>query len=320
MFTNISGGNLVTMTKSAGVAISEFATEFDRNKPEIVVVVADRYESLAATLAARYMNIPVAHIQGGENTGSIDDNIRHAITKLANVHFVTNEDSAKRVEKMGEKKEAIHIVGCPTLDICADLPNRNPKSLFEHNAGVHEPMFVLQDEYIIVSFHPVTTEYLENRKHFKILLESINNLNIQTVWLYPNIDAGTDLIHKELLKFKSEDKKGLIHFFKHFDIENYLTLLKNAKCIVGNSSVGIRESSFLGVPSVTIGSRQHGRPRAENTIDSKISVDEIKTTVLKQIQHGRYPGSYLYGDGNAGKKIADILLSCSLSINKHMTY
>jgi len=128
------------------------------------------------------------------------------------------------------------------------------------------------------------------------------------------------LVHKELLRFKSEDKKGLIYFFRHFDVENYLILLKNAQCIVGNSSVGIRESSFLGTPSVTIGSRQRGRNRASNVIDAEFSVEAIKNAVIKQVQHGNYPSSNLYGQGNAGKKISDILLSCDLTIEKHMTY
>ncbi|MCB0367849.1 MAG: UDP-N-acetylglucosamine 2-epimerase (hydrolyzing) [Bdellovibrionales bacterium] len=320
IYTNVSGGNLVTMTKSTGLAVSELATEFQRNRPDIIVVIADRYESLAATIAARYMNIPVAHIQGGENTGSIDDNIRHAITKLSNIHLVTNSECAERVAKMGENKDAIFKVGCPTLDICREVGDVDPKGLFADYEGVQEKKFVLGDDYIIVSFHPVTTEYLENRKHFRTLLEAVDTLNVQAVWLYPNIDAGNDLIRQELLDFKSHDKKGLIHFFKHFEIENYLLLLNHAKCIVGNSSVGIRESSYLGTPSVTIGSRQHGRTRAINVIDSEISVESITNNVQKQMSHGKYARSNEYGDGNSGERIADILLSCSLSIDKHMTY
>jgi UDP-hydrolysing UDP-N-acetyl-D-glucosamine 2-epimerase len=320
IYTNVSGGNLVTMTKSTGLAVSELATEFQRNTPDIIVVIADRYESLAATIAARYMNIPVAHIQGGENTGSIDDNIRHAITKLSNIHLVTNSECADRIARMGEHKNSIFSVGCPTLDICKELSNTDPKSLFDDYEGVQEMKFVLRDDYIIVSFHPVTTEYEDNRKHFCTLLEAVDTLNIQAVWLYPNIDAGNDLIRHELLNFKSHDKKGLIHFFKHFDIENYLLLLNHAKCIVGNSSVGIRESSYLGTPSVTIGSRQHGRTRTENVIDSEFSIESITNSVRNQMSHGKYSRSNEYGDGNSGKRIAKILLSCDLTIDKHMTY
>ncbi len=320
VYTNVSGGNLITMTKSTGLAVSDLATEFQRNRPDILVVIADRYESLAATIAARYMNIPVAHIQGGENTGSIDDNIRHAITKLSNIHLVTNTECADRVEKMGEDRSAIFPVGCPTLDLCRAVHGGDPKSLFENYSGVQEQKFVLHDNYAMVAFHPVTTEYTDNQKHFRILLDVIDSLNIQVVWLYPNIDAGTDLIRKELLNFKANNKKGLIHFFKHFKIEDYLLLLSQAQCIIGNSSVGIRESSFFGIPSVTIGSRQRGRTRALNVIDSDISFDSLTTAVKGQITHGKFESSNEYGDGKSGSRIASILLSCNLSIEKHMTY
>jgi len=158
MFTNISGGNLVSMTKSTGMAIMEFATEFSENRPDVIVVIADRYEALAAATAARYMNIPVAHVQGGEKSGSIDDSIRHAITKLANIHLVTNEECAERVEKMGESKETIFTTGCPTVDVCAYLPNKDLQSIFKGHEGVYAPKFVLQDNYIIVAFPYSTVE------------------------------------------------------------------------------------------------------------------------------------------------------------------
>jgi UDP-hydrolysing UDP-N-acetyl-D-glucosamine 2-epimerase len=320
MFTNISGGNLVSMTKSTGMAIIEFASEFSEHKPDVVVVIADRYEALAAAVAARYMNIPVAHIQGGENSGSIDDSIRHSITKLANVHFVTNEECAERVKRMGESKDAIYVTGCPTMDVCAQLPDKDLITVFESHAGIHEPKFILNEKYIIVAFHPVTTEYDENKKHFDTLLGAVDTLNLQAVWLYPNIDAGNDLIRREIVKFKTNDKKGLIHFFKHFAIEEYLLLLKHAACIVGNSSVGIRESSFFGTPSVSIGTRQHMRMRAGNVIDSDMDESSIRDTISKQVEHGHYAPSNLYGDGKAGEKIAQILSTCPLSVDKQMTY
>lgn len=320
MFTNISGGNLISMTKSTGMAIIEFASEFSAHKPDVVVVIADRYEALAAATAARYMNIPVAHIQGGENSGSIDDSIRHAITKLANIHLVTNEECAERIERMGESRDAIYVTGCPTIDICAQLPEKDPGSIFEGHTGIHEPKFILNDKYIIVAFHPVTTEYEENKKHFDALLNAVNDLDLQTIWLYPNIDAGNDLIRREILRFKASDKKGLIHFFKHFSTEDYLLLLKNATCIVGNSSVGIRESSFFGTPSVSVGTRQRMRMRAGNVLDSSMNQSDIRDAISKQINHGNYPQSSLYGDGKSGEKIAKVLTTCPLSIDKQMTY
>lgn len=276
IYTNVSGGNLISMTKSTGLAIMEFTTVFSNNKPDAVVVIADRYEALSAAISARYMNIPLVHVQGGEISGSIDDSIRHAITKLANIHLVTNKECAKRVEKMGENLNSIYVTGCPTLDICSSLSIKDPKLVFQGHKGVHSPRFVLNDDYIIVSYHPVTTEYENSNNNFKVLLETINNLNIQTIWLYPNIDAGNEILKKQIIDFKANDKKGLIRFFKHFSIEEYMVLLKNAKCIVGNSSVGIRESSYFGTPSVTIGSRQQSRMRGENVIESKMKNKELQ--------------------------------------------
>jgi UDP-hydrolysing UDP-N-acetyl-D-glucosamine 2-epimerase len=322
LFTNVSGSNLVAMTKSTGMVINDLATEFSREKPDIAVVIADRYETLAAAVAARYMNIPLAHIQGGENTGSIDDSVRHSITKLANLHFVSNNDCAKRIIRMGEDSKNVYITGCPTMDLCqkAIESNKSLQSLFDSYNSVYEKKFEIKENFIVVAFHPVTTEYFYNKNNFLTVLNTINDLNIQAIWLYPNIDAGGDLIRKEILRYKSQDQHGNIHFFKHFPIEDYLLLLKKAACIVGNSSVGIRESSFLGIPSVNIGSRQHGRKRSMNVIDCELAEDEIKKAIKKQLRHGPYDSDYMYGNGCAGPKISEILLNCPTDINKTLPY
>ncbi len=219
-----------------------------------------------------------------------------------------------------KSKETIFATGCPTVDVCAQLPNKDLQSIFKGHEGVYAPKFVLQDNYIIVAFHPVTTEYETNKEHFDILLKTINDLDIQTIWLHPNIDAGNDVLKREIINFKANDKKGLVHFFKHFAIEDYLLLLKNTKCIIGNSSVGIRESSFFGTPSVTIGSRQRTRMRGENAIASNIEEHELREKILNQIKHGHYTPSSLYGNGNAGKSIADILTDSPITFDKQMTY
>jgi UDP-hydrolysing UDP-N-acetyl-D-glucosamine 2-epimerase len=266
------------------------------------------------------MNIPLAHIQGGENTGTIDDSVRHSLTKLANLHFVSNKECAERIAKMGEDKKNIFITGCPTIDICKSLPNKPVQSLFDSYNSAYEKKFVLTNKYLVVAFHPVTTEYQDNRKSFLTVLEAINDTDMQAIWLYPNIDAGGDLIRKEILKFKSTDKSGKIHFFKHFPVEDYLLLLKNASCCVGNSSVGIRETSFLGTPSVNIGSRQRGRSRSANVIDCNVCKNEIVNAIRHQVNHGPYSSSCIYGNGESGKIIAEKLLNTKLDFNKIMTY
>jgi UDP-N-acetylglucosamine 2-epimerase/N-acetylmannosamine kinase len=322
LFTNVSGSNLVSMTKSTGMVISDLAIEFSREKPDVVVVIADRYEALASAIAARYMNIALAHIQGGENTGSIDDSIRHSITKLANLHFVSNSDCATRIIKMGEEPKNVYITGCSTMDLCREAvkSKKTSKSVFGSYHGIYEKKFEIKDRFIVVAFHSVTTEYADNKANFLTVLNAVNDLDMQVVWLYPNVDAGGDLIRKEILKFKLQDQKGNIHFFKHFPVEDYLILLKNAACVVGNSSIGIRETSFLGTPSVNIGSRQRGRTRSANVIDCALSKNEIKNSIRKQLNHGSYKHDDVYGDGFAGRKIAKILLNCSIDINKILSY
>ena len=224
---------------------------------------------------------------------------------------------------MGEDKKNVFVTGCPTIDICRRLPKNDPKEIFiSKDSGDYEKRFILGDNYLLVSFHPVTTEknIIENVRNFRVLLEAIKIIGLQTIWMYPNIDAGGDILRKEILNFKSMDKVGKIHFFKHFNADDYLLLIKNSKCIVGNSSVGIRESSFLGVPSVNVGNRQIGRLRCQNVIDCSMDKNKIINAIRKQLIHGKYKRNEYYGDGSAGKKIASILEKVELEFEKRMTY
>lgn len=309
--TNVAGSNLVTMTKSTGLSIMELASFFQDHQPDIAVVVADRYEALAATIAARYMNIPVAHIQGGENTGSIDDSVRHAITKLANLHFTSNKDSTERIIKMGEDPQTIYTTGCPTLDIIPSLTPRSPQELFSLPYAV--------EQYLVVNFHPVTTEYSHNQDNFAALLEAVKETQLPTFWLMPNIDAGSDIVNQQIKDYQTEADQR-IHFFKHLPTEDYLGLIKNAACLVGNSSVGIRESALLGTPSVNIGNRQKGRLRGRNVVDSTAESQEIREKIVQQITHGPYEPDTLYGNGSAGAQIAKILINTKATFDKRMMY
>ncbi|MBU3175915.1 UDP-N-acetylglucosamine 2-epimerase (hydrolyzing) [Clostridium estertheticum] len=318
LFSHISGSNLLTMTKSAGYAISELGTELFNNKPDIVVVIGDRYEALSAAVTARYMNICLAHVMGGEVSGSIDDSIRHAITKLANIHFVSNSECKDNLMGMGEVEDNIHITGCPTMDLFKKVNEQDIRHITTEYCDINENH--LGRKYIIVSFHPVTTEYSGNQDQFRKLLGIIVSLNVKVIWIYPNVDAGGDLIRQEIEKFRKQDQNGNIHFFKHFNILQYLTILNNALCIVGNSSVGIRESSFIGLPSINIGTRQNLRQRANNVLDCNIDSGELKNSILKQIEHGKYKPSFLYGHGDAGPKIAKILNDCEFNYKKDFQY
>ena len=314
----IEGENPTTMAKSTGLSIIELATQFENLKPDIVLSVADRYETMATAIAASYMNIPLAHTQGGEITGSIDESVRHAITKLAHIHFVTTELSRERLIRMGEDPFSVFITGCPSLDIIAGI-DLAMGGVFERYGGIG-PKVNPNDPYLVVLQHPVTTEYGHEFSHINETLMAIKELKIQTVWFWPNVDAGSDEISKGLREFREKNRPDYIHFYRNFSAEDYARLIYNSACLVGNSSSAIREGSFLGVPAVNIGTRQFGRERGENIVDVGNNADEIKTAILKQMEHGRYAQNLLYGDGKAAEKIVKILPSHQVNIQKKLFF
>jgi len=317
----LEGENLVTTTKSTGLGIMELATIFDNLKPDVVVTVADRYETLATAVATSYLNIPVAHVQGGEISGSIDEKVRHAVTKLSNLHFVSNKLAAERVIKMGEGEETVFITGCPSIDLARKVLSDKPSEFnpFEHYEGVGS-RFDHRKGYIVVMQHPVTTEYEDSLHQIKETLEAINELKYNTFWFWPNVDAGSDRVSNGIRSFRETHKTDFIYFFKNMPPEDFLRLIIGAKCLVGNSSAGIRESSYLGIPVVNIGTRQKGRDRAKNVLDARYDRQEIIKAVKKQMGHGKYPQDKLYGDGYAGKKIVEVLAKQPLKIEKRLTY
>lgn len=318
----IEGENLATMAKSSGLAMMEFSAAFVDIQPDIVIVIADRFECLPIAMAASYMNIVVAHVEGGEVTGSIDESIRHAITKLAHIHFPASEEAARRIERMGEDPTSIHVVGASSMDVlrCLDLSDLQPIRDYQLQYGVG-PMIDLQAKgYLAVIQHPVTTEYEENNTHITETIAALEKLDMPTVWIMPNMDAGSDGINKAIRKYREREGSARTHFFKSLPIEQYGPLLKNALCIIGNSSSGIREAAFLGTPSVNIGTRQHGRQRGGNVIDVDYNCEQIVSAVKKQIESREYEPDCLYGDGYAAEKIVRVLKVAPLSVQKMITY
>ena len=317
----VEGETPVTMAKSAGLAVSEFCTAFENLHPDVVVVIADRFECLPIAMTAAYMNIPVAHVEGGEVSGSIDESIRHAITKLAHAHFPATPGAAARIERMGETADSIFPVGSTSLDVIAslDLDNMGQFSTLQEKSGVGA-IVDLQKPYLVVIQHPVTTEYSQNLDHINETVRAVNSLHQGTIWIWPNMDAGSDGISKGIRLFREKDDPDYVHFFKSLPIEHYAPLLKNAACIIGNSSSGIREAGFLGVPSVNIGSRQSGRERCSNTIDVGYNGSEIEAAIRRQLEHGPYEPDHLYGDGGAGIKIVETLKRYDFKIQKRITY
>lgn len=324
VYNLLEGENLTTSAKSTGLALQELATVFDNHKPDVVVTIADRFETIATSIAAAYMNIPLAHVQGGEVTGSIDEKVRHANTKLADIHLVSGEKAAERVIKMGERPDRVFVTGCPSIDLAAriDYGDHLDFDPYTRYGGVGAGTVDPQQDYIVVMQHPVTTSYQTARVDITVTLEAIRDLNMPVFWFWPNMDAGSDGTSKGIRAFREKEIHSLdhFHFYKNFAPEDFLKLIYHSRCLVGNSSVGIRECSYLGIPVVNIGDRQRGRDRGRNVIDVPQERTAIREATKKQVVNGRYPSDPIYGNGDAGKRIADVLATCDLSIEKQLTY
>jgi UDP-hydrolysing UDP-N-acetyl-D-glucosamine 2-epimerase len=321
VFNVLEGENLTAAAKTTGIGILELSTVFDNLKPDIVVTVADRFETMATAIAASYMNIPLAHIQGGEVTGNIDEKVRHAITKLADYHFVASESAKERVIKLGEESEMVFNTGCPSIDLASEILNSETLSFdpYEKYGGVGAKPDLSQG-YLVVMQHPVTTEYKNSRKHIEVTLEAIYKLNKPTLWFWPNVDAGADGTSTGIRAFREQHQLPNVHFFKNMEGKDFLQLLKHSDCLIGNSSVGIRECAFLGIPVVNIGSRQNRRDRGGNTVDVNYSQLEIEEAISISVQKGKVESSFIYGNGSAGKKISDLLAKVPLQFHKTIVY
>lgn len=318
----VEGENLTTMAKTTGLGLLELATTFDNLKPDMVVTIADRYETIATAIAASYMNIPLVHIQGGEITGTIDEKVRHAVTKLSDIHLVSTKKAAENVIRMGENPDSVFITGCPSIDLAANVL-KNPAidfDPFEKYKGVGSTFDVRDRDYLVVMQHPVTTEYDRARAQILETLHAVKEIGLPAFWFWPNVDAGSDGTSKGIRMFRENERPDNIHFFKNMESEDFLRLVYNSRCIVGNSSVGIRETSFLGVPSVNIGTREAGRERGRNVLDADYNRFQIQETIRKQVANGRYPSDPLYGKGDAGLQIAKILADIPLRSEKRLFY
>jgi len=321
VFMVLEGENPTSMAKTTGMGVMELSTTFLNLQPDIVVTIADRYETIATTIAAAYMNIPVAHIQGGEVTGSIDEKVRHANTKLADIHLVASTQARDRVIKLGEDPGMVFNTGCPSIDIASEIAVEPALDFdpFQKYAGVGSSPRIT-DGYLVVMQHPVTTEYLASRKNVEHTLKAVSNIKLPVLWFWPNVDAGSDGTSTGIRSFRENHNTENFHFFKNMEPRDFLRLIVNSKCLIGNSSVGIRESAFLGVPVVNIGSRQLGRQRAKNVIDVDYDQQQIEEAVSRQVARSRFDADPIYGDGKAGLKIARVLATCELKIAKRLSF
>lgn len=317
--TIVEGETPTTMAKSTGLGVIELATQFENLKPDVVLTVADRFETIATAIAASYMNIPVAHTQGGEVTGSIDEGVRHAVTKLAHIHFPATKQARDFVIRMGEDPQTVHLTGCPSIDLIADLDLALPNDLFARYKGVGHDIDPSRP-YIVVLQHPVTTEYGRGFAQIGETLEAVREIGMPTAWLWPNVDAGSDDVSKGLRMAREQGRTEQVHFYRNFSPEDYARLINNAACIVGNSSSALREGAFLGVPAVNVGTRQRGREHGRNVAHAAYERGAILAAIRDQIAHGRYARDLMFGDGSAGTQIADALASAKFCIQKRLSY
>ena len=240
--TIVEGENPISMAKSTALSIIELSSIFEKIKPDIVLTVADRFETLATAIASSYLNIFLAHTQGGEVSGSIDESVRHSISKLAHIHFPSTKRSKEFLIKMGEDKKRIFLTGCPSIDILKNEKLKINKNLMKKiNSTKTDGNIDFKDDYLILMQHPVTTEYFDAKRQIIETIKAVKILiskGIQILWLWPNIDAGSDYFSKEIRKFREKNKniKNIL-FYKNFSPEDYASILKNSSCILGNSFV-----------------------------------------------------------------------------------
>lgn len=314
---NLDGDLPIVKAKTTGLGIIEFSTLFNNLKPDVVVVRGDRFEVLSAVIAAAYSNIPIAHIEGGDVSGTIDESVRHAITKFSHIHFPTNEEAKDRIIQMGENKEYVFNFGSPDVEVVSRIAKRDHEIDINKTGSGAE--ISLDKGYIIVMYHPVVTELSDNVSHIQKLINVIHGLNMQVLWFWPNADVGSEEISHQLRIFNDQVKKHKIRFLRDVPPKKFITLLKNSKCLVGNSSAGIKECSQLGIPVVNIGSRQNGRLRAENVLDASYDEVSIKAAVQSQLKKKHYAESCLYVATNTAKRIAEVIATIDLYIQKKFT-
>ena len=320
----VEGSSPSTMAKSTGLAMIELSSIFSKIRPDVALTVGDRFENMAFALTAAYMNIIVAHTMGGETSGTIDESIRHAITKFAHLHFPATKDAANRIIKMGEDPKRVFLVGCPRVDLVKQILIKSSKKILKdlfHKDGVGQP-FDINQPFLLISQHPVTTEFGLGEKQIMTTLNAISKINLPAIILWPNPDAGSDDISRGIRKWREKDLAKNMYFFKNLNVEKYIHLMNKTVCLIGNSSSGIREGAFIGTPVVNIGTRQDTRLCGSNVIHSEFNEDKILAAIKKQISKKKYSRQNIYGNGNASKKIISQILKNinHIRVQKNITY
>lgn len=296
VYSVYEGANLVTSAKETGALFTALTDTYMRLRPDVVMVCADRHEILAAAGAAKYLHIPLAHLQGGETSGSVDNSVRDAVTQLSDYHFVCTERAKFRVVSLTGDFEHVWNFGCGSIDLAREALS-DPPVTADELGGAGAPID-LSRPFVVLLQHPVTSEADEAGTQMAVTLEA---MTAPTICFWPGEDAGAEAMSKQIRL------RPWLHTVRSLPPRRFLKLVTQAACLVGNSSAGIREASYLGVPVVNIGTRQHGRQRGPNVIDVPHEGAAIASAVHRQMAHGPYPSSTLYGSGDAGPQIASAI-------------
>jgi UDP-N-acetylglucosamine 2-epimerase (non-hydrolysing)/GDP/UDP-N,N'-diacetylbacillosamine 2-epimerase (hydrolysing) len=317
--TLLAGDSGGSMGRAIGLGILGLTQALESIQPDILILLGDRGETLAGAIAAAHLNIAIAHVHGGEVSGTIDESVRHAITRFAHIHFPSTQENGERIVKMGENSARVYVVGAPGLDYLR-LVEPMERAEIESDLDLD-----LSKPVLLMTQHPVTTEVEAAAEQIRITLEAVKAVGVQTVITYPNADSGGRAMIRVLEEYESPP---FIRVRKNLGQRRYVSLLRYASAMVGNSSSGIIEAPFFGLPVINVGTRQRGRQCAENVLnvphDKNVIERAIRTALTDEtfIQRARHCTN-LYGDGHAGKRIAQTLTQIPLDrefLQKRLTY
>lgn len=318
VYMELEGSTPLSMSKSIGIGILEFSSVLHRLSPDVVLLIGDRYEAMGAALAAAYMNLLLVHIQGGEVSGSVDESARHAISKFAHYHVPSTDRSAEYLVRMGEDPATILTVGCPSSDLARQLDR--PLTSEVLNGRGSGALLDPEQPFLLVIFHPSTTEFGDERTQIRTLLSALGRLALPTLMLWPNIDAGSSRVSKEIRRFRDEERPDWLRLQTNLTPDDYLVVLSKAAVAVGNSSSFVRDSGFFGTPVVLVGSRQDGREADRNVTRVDVVEEGIVEAVEAQVQGGRHAPSTLYGDGHVSERVAEALAQVKPYVQKRLYY
>jgi UDP-hydrolysing UDP-N-acetyl-D-glucosamine 2-epimerase len=313
VWSTFDGSTLLTSAKETGALVAGLADTLCRLRPAVCVVCADRHEVLGAAQAAAYQHFPLVHLQGGEHTGSIDDRVRDAITALADSHCVATAPAKARVDALTGAPDRVYLTGCPSIDLAKDALSDPPVTI--HELGGAGPTFDLSQPFLLVLQHPVTNEMDQAFAQMTATMDACARINLPRLVIWPGQDAGMEATSKAIRTWISDHPSEVWHTVRNLPPRRFLRLLAQCRVLVGNSSAGIREASYLGTPVVNVGTRQVGRERAVQVCDVAHEVDLIEAAIRCQLACGRYDSSPLYGTGEAGRRIAEVI--CAEGGNLH---